>query len=138
MAGLDCPAWQPTGRSGAPFLPDARLRLERVGAGPPRFRQRQEIGRAPRLNSSHANISYAVFCFKKKQRTTQLTYTHTTHNQPLYSPHQRSHALRMMVVVPVLLSCLDVVRDLFFFFFFFLMIWRPPSSTLFPYRRSSD
>ena len=27
---------------------------------------------------------------------------------------------------------------LFFFFFFFLMIRRPPRSTLFPYRRSSD
>src|SRR2546430_12345266 len=26
----------------------------------------------------------------------------------------------------------------FFFFFFFLMIRRPPRSTLFPYRRSSD
>src|SRR3712207_7142963 len=26
-----------------------------------------EIGRAPRLNSSHANISYAVFCLKKKK-----------------------------------------------------------------------
>src|SRR3712207_6851175 len=25
-----------------------------------------QIGRAPRLNSSHANISYAVFCLKKK------------------------------------------------------------------------
>src|SRR3712207_8789731 len=25
-----------------------------------------EIGRAHRLNSSHANISYAVFCLKKK------------------------------------------------------------------------
>src|SRR3712207_8025482 len=25
-----------------------------------------EIGRATRLNSSHANISYAVFCLKKK------------------------------------------------------------------------
>src|SRR3712207_7684095 len=24
-----------------------------------------EIGRAPRLNSSHANISYAVFCLNK-------------------------------------------------------------------------
>src|SRR3712207_7436123 len=27
----------------------------------------QEIGRATRLNSSHANISYAVFCLKKKK-----------------------------------------------------------------------
>src|SRR3712207_8648988 len=26
-----------------------------------------QIGRAPRLNSSHANISYAVFCLKKKK-----------------------------------------------------------------------
>src|SRR3712207_8932723 len=25
-----------------------------------------KIGRAPRLNSSHANISYAVFCLNKK------------------------------------------------------------------------
>src|SRR3712207_7037952 len=29
----------------------------------------QEIGRAHRLNSSHANISYAVFCLKKKYIT---------------------------------------------------------------------
>src|SRR3712207_6957506 len=29
-----------------------------------------EIGRATRLNSSHANISYAVFCLKKKKTQT--------------------------------------------------------------------
>src|SRR3712207_8696483 len=28
---------------------------------------RREIGRSTRLNSSHANISYAVFCLKKKK-----------------------------------------------------------------------
>src|SRR3712207_8779096 len=27
-----------------------------------------EIGRSTRLNSSHANISYAVFCLKKKKQ----------------------------------------------------------------------
>src|SRR5690606_39442987 len=27
-----------------------------------------EIGRAPRLNSSHVKISYAVFCLKKKKK----------------------------------------------------------------------
>src|SRR5438034_8106719 len=27
-----------------------------------------EIGRAPRLNSSHTVISYAVFCLKKKKK----------------------------------------------------------------------
>src|SRR3712207_8361431 len=29
--------------------------------------RRRQIGRAPRLNSSHANISYAVFCLKKNK-----------------------------------------------------------------------
>src|SRR5690606_39462083 len=28
----------------------------------------REIGRAPRLNSSHVKISYAVFCLKKKKQ----------------------------------------------------------------------
>src|SRR3712207_7044543 len=36
--------------------------------------------KSTRLNSSHANISYAVFCLKKK-KTTYITflYIHTTH-----------------------------------------------------------
>src|SRR3712207_7388210 len=34
-----------------------------------------EIGRAQRLNSSHANISYAVFCLKKKN-TLILSFLH--------------------------------------------------------------
>src|SRR3712207_7290244 len=37
--------------------------------------ERNEIGRAPRLNSSHANISYAVFCLKKKQKKTTHSYS---------------------------------------------------------------
>src|SRR3712207_8182328 len=32
----------------------------------PPLQQVAEIGRSTRLNSSHANISYAVFCLKKK------------------------------------------------------------------------
>src|SRR3712207_8558046 len=33
--------------------------------------------KSTRLNSSHANISYAVFCLKKKKNTiTPLTYIH--------------------------------------------------------------
>src|SRR3712207_8642852 len=31
------------------------------------FMSSQQIGRSTRLNSSHANISYAVFCLKKKK-----------------------------------------------------------------------
>src|SRR3712207_8046894 len=31
-------------------------------------KRRPQIGKSTRLNSSHANISYAVFCLKKKQK----------------------------------------------------------------------
>src|SRR3712207_8239218 len=31
--------------------------------------------KSTRLNSSHANISYAVFCLKKKQQHTTLNYS---------------------------------------------------------------
>src|SRR3712207_8126244 len=31
--------------------------------------------KSTRLNSSHANISYAVFCLKKKKRQRRTTYT---------------------------------------------------------------
>src|SRR3712207_8968624 len=32
--------------------------------------------KSTRLNSSHANISYAVFCLKKKKQTALMTYVH--------------------------------------------------------------
>src|SRR3712207_7591487 len=41
-----------------------RAALEGAGAGVPADRK------STRLNSSHANISYAVFCLKKKNRLT--------------------------------------------------------------------
>src|SRR3712207_8584046 len=87
ISPLPLHAARPTGR-GAPAVPPAAAvgaRLapvqgpahpRRAGAGrrphrsvdPGRVAQgRPEIGRATRLNSSHANISYAVFCLKKKQ-----------------------------------------------------------------------
>src|SRR3712207_3193087 len=34
----------------------------------------QQDRKSTRLNSSHANISYAVFCLKKKKTTTSLTH----------------------------------------------------------------
>src|SRR2546430_12484359 len=36
-----------------------------------------EIGRSTRLNSSHSQISYAVFCLKKKKTNTTDTLTPT-------------------------------------------------------------
>src|SRR3712207_8482998 len=54
-----------------------------VGAGAPARRARDDPGgprgvdrKSTRLNSSHANISYAVFCLKKK-RTKRNTVTDT-------------------------------------------------------------
>src|SRR3712207_7101832 len=44
-----------------------------------------KIGKSTRLNSSHANISYAVFCLKKKTHTISFRphfNTDLTHNPP--------------------------------------------------------
>src|SRR5882757_9784858 len=49
-------------RSGQPDPADR----QRVRAGPRRVRRRPDR-KSTRLNSSHANISYAVFCLKKKK-----------------------------------------------------------------------
>src|SRR3712207_8270159 len=46
------------------------------GPGP-----RQEDRKSTRLNSSHANISYAVFCLKKKKRR---RYKHVVGNTHVY------------------------------------------------------
>src|SRR2546427_7433615 len=48
----------------------------------------QQVGRgeedldrkSTRLNSSHSQISYAVFCLKKKKKKKQVTATNTHHN----------------------------------------------------------
>src|SRR3712207_6881689 len=46
---------------------------------PPERRGRGRRDRkSTRLNSSHANISYAVFCLKKKQKYTRLSSTTTS------------------------------------------------------------
>src|SRR3712207_7469011 len=35
--------------------------------------------KSTRLNSSHANISYAVFCLKKKKKTLQMAVSYLIH-----------------------------------------------------------
>src|SRR3712207_8272082 len=51
----------------------------RIANSPKRGLGQTSLGRvdrkSTRLNSSHANISYAVFCLKKKTRPTQLLTT---------------------------------------------------------------
>src|SRR3712207_7239790 len=43
-----------------------------------RARDRAPAGdrKSTRLNSSHANISYAVFCLKKKKKRNNMSYTY--------------------------------------------------------------
>src|SRR5258707_8279034 len=43
--------------------------------------------KSTRLNSSHANNSYAVFCLKKKNKDNQYTTTFGYHQTPLYPKH---------------------------------------------------
>src|SRR3712207_7792427 len=65
-------------RAAAPRRPDRRhQRAQPEGAATPSPRRPRPADRRPepdrkstRLNSSHANISYAVFCLKKKKITT--------------------------------------------------------------------
>src|SRR3712207_8102395 len=62
------------------------LAHDHVGAGDPRDVRVQRDRKSTRLNSSHANISYAVFCLKKKK----IRYlhrdnrTHRTSSEPYH------------------------------------------------------
>src|SRR5215203_4979094 len=83
--------------------------------------------KSTRLNSSHANISYAVFCLIKKKIEVAGDARDDLGSAPVAKEllrcrcvaHQRSD------VGAALAGDLDRV--------FFLMIRRPPRSTLFPY-----
>src|SRR5476651_2087615 len=72
--------------------------------------------KSTRLNSSHANISYAVFCLKKKNAGLEVPN----------SFNLREHGLDP--ALPVASRGRRAYQALFF-----LMIRRPPRSTLFPY-----
>src|SRR3712207_8301911 len=62
----------------------ARLRRGggRAAGGPRRRGPREGDRKSTRLNSSHANISYAVFCLKKKKKNNIKSEAfETIHNQ---------------------------------------------------------
>src|SRR3712207_7535826 len=81
-----------TERGLGPDHPDVAVRLNnlagllratnRLAEAEPLMRRMVEIfvadRKSTRLNSSHANISYAVFCLKKKKKKNILTNIHTT------------------------------------------------------------
>src|SRR3712207_8320458 len=60
-------------------------RARAAGVGVP---EAQADRKSTRLNSSHANISYAVFCLKKKKipdiKSTRLNYIHANTQQTVY------------------------------------------------------
>src|SRR3712207_6904459 len=63
-----------TGRCGGPGAPASRGGGGRAARGPRRRGARGARDRkSTRLNSSHANISYAVFCLKKKKKILNQT-----------------------------------------------------------------
>src|SRR5438445_3244040 len=58
---------------------------------------RRRDRKSTRLNSSHANISYAVFCLKKKKKQKKNKISTTSHQMPQSSRTELSssiHALR--------------------------------------------
>src|SRR3712207_8157420 len=57
----------PCGRDRSARGAQAQGADEEPEAGARRHRHREVDRKSTRLNSSHANISYAVFCLKKKQ-----------------------------------------------------------------------
>src|SRR3712207_8620096 len=60
----------PRARSGV----DREQRRARRASRPFERSERQRDRKSTRLNSSHANISYAVFCLKKKKHKTYNTH----------------------------------------------------------------
>src|SRR3712207_9011819 len=73
----------PRGPTRSPAVAAARERRQQRGsAGTPRTR---EDRKSTRLNSSHANISYAVFCLKKKHRGSAMIQPVRPDKAPLLS-----------------------------------------------------
>src|SRR5260363_304785 len=88
--------------------------------------------KSTRLNSSHQIISYAVFCLKKKNDSTEKG------GCPLFTAkaYRQIHTARSPkkgLICTFCVSSINVSTGFIRPFFFFLMIRRPPRSTLFPY-----
>src|SRR2546430_9363341 len=60
---------------------------------PGRSRRRAQDRKSTRLNSSHSQISYAVFCLKKKKKRRQMPYTlYCLLSSPCIMIHSASNA----------------------------------------------
>src|ERR1035437_2840464 len=93
----------------------------------------QSDRKSTRLNSSHANISYAVFCLKKETKNGNRLWN--SREVSPYHTHWKSRTSHLPEKsrTPRGLPTSPQPNTQPYFFFFFLMIRRPPRSTLFPY-----
>src|SRR5437868_13160928 len=72
----------PPGLAVAPIVLDERPPEPAPGPEAVQRREREhEDRKSTRLNSSHVSISYAVFCLKKKNKSTRPLSPTTIHNQ---------------------------------------------------------
>src|SRR6266496_4414915 len=116
------------------LFPYTTLFRSRLAAGPrspvafpDRAGGRRRDRKSTRLNSSHVEISYAVFCLKKKKKLTHPGDSCKKRHGPLdLAKELESYSSR-----PYLSRLAD--SNYRATVFFFLMIRRPPRSTLFPY-----
>src|SRR2546430_3218197 len=69
-------------------LSEARPRGGPSGHRPDLDRRLRQDRKSTRLNSSHSQISYAVFCFKQKTHVLGTTTTTTSTRNPGLSPDQ--------------------------------------------------
>src|SRR3712207_8429758 len=72
------PADQTASSPAPPSGPAARSPAARAGRSRRAGRHRRGDRKSTRLNSSHANISYAVFCLKKKNNTVYMYANNNT------------------------------------------------------------
>src|ERR1035437_5001044 len=85
--------------------------------------------KSTRLNSSHANISYAVFCLKKKKKNT-IQWKRAKIKQDILNTQSNRRALDDFSHGVCLASVLIVSLVVFFFFFFFFFKETAPPRNL--------
>src|SRR6267378_2117839 len=89
--------------------------------------------KSTRLNSSHVEISYAVFCLKKKKNNIETTSKVKKTQRAHHMQELMAELERLANLFGVIVAFGNVASFSLILFFFFLMIRRPPRSTLFPY-----
>src|SRR6267378_1058319 len=100
---------------------------------PPAERRKEVDRKSTRLNSSHVEISYAVFCLKKKKVEPvpcMEAVPALAAPVPESANELEAGCVRDRTVMTPRMHATTTVAEVNFFF---LMIRRPPRSTLFPY-----